>query len=41
VQLGFDPIDVVFLVQDEMLEQLAARVVVNLEAGLYAWLENG
>jgi hypothetical protein len=39
--LGFDPIDVVFLVEDEMFEQLPARVVVNLEAGLYAWLENG
>jgi len=40
MQLGFNPINVTLLVNNEMLEQLSARVVVYFEAGSYSGLEN-
>ena len=40
MQLRFDPVDVMFLVNDDMFEQLTGGVVVSIEAEFYSGPEN-
>ena len=40
MKLGFDPVDVMLFVNDDMFEQLPGCVVLMLEAGLYSGLKN-
>ena len=40
LELGLDPVDVAFFIDNNMFEQLSAGVVAGVKAGFYAGLQH-